>query len=317
MRARGTATTGVGLLQLVHSCASIIRHGGQEGSRTVQPSSRSDGGLQCLRCPCEANSSDHGRGVLQAKGRIQCGIKILTLKGGHQGALPPTRNAFAGNLDVAFGPCSHQVTTPSIPIQKASRGLASSTIPARKPVWTTCLGLTSRCLRIWKSRWAAGILRGVLPETMPNSGRSRAEDGRVLFSDAGHGLTLLIRAEKTWERLVSRELPVGLLPETTWHSFEIYLHPGDMIVSLSDGVLDLFDGTLTAIDEIALLATAATSASGMVEALQKLASGTANPDDVTILAVRRTAQQPTLLGPRESSKLTPASEELADAHPRK
>lgn len=65
-----------------------------------------------------------------------------------------------------------------------------------------------------------------------------------------------------------------------------------MIVSFSDGVLDLYDGTLTAIDEIALLATAATSATDIVNAVQKLAAQTHNPDDVTILAVRRTADTP-------------------------
>ncbi|PVE19211.1 SpoIIE family protein phosphatase [Arthrobacter sp. Bz4] len=121
--------------------------------------------------------------------------------------------------------------------------------------------------------------------------RLRASDGRVLFSDAGHGLTLLIRADDSWERLSSRELPVGLLPESTWNSFEIWLGPGDMIVSLSDGVLDLYDGTLAAIDEIAQLALTATSAKDIVETVQKLALTTNNPDDVTVLAVRRTAEQ--------------------------
>jgi hypothetical protein len=171
----------------------------------------------------------------------------------------------------------------------------------------TALSLTSDCLTTELSQAAsfATIFHA----------RLRAEDGRVLFSDAGHGLTLLIRADRTWERLASRELPVGLLPDTTWHSFEIHLNPGDMIVSFSDGVLDLYDGSLTAIDEVALLAAAATSAKGMVEALQKLASGKNNPDDVTVLAVRRTAQQPAPLGRREASELTPAAQELAAAHP--
>lgn len=121
--------------------------------------------------------------------------------------------------------------------------------------------------------------------------RLRAKDGRVLFSDAGHGLTLLIRADTSWERLASGELPVGLLPEATWSSFEVHLNPGDMIVSFSDGVLDLYDGTLGAIEEIALLATAATSAEDVVRAVQNRAAGTTNPDDVTVLAVRRSGRQ--------------------------
>lgn len=121
--------------------------------------------------------------------------------------------------------------------------------------------------------------------------RLRAEDGRVLFTDAGHGLTLLIRTDASWERLASRELPVGLVPEAIWHSFEVYLKPGDMIVSFSDGVLDLYDGTLAAVEEIALLAAAAVSAQDIVDAVHERALKAANPDDVTILAVRRTGQQ--------------------------
>jgi sigma-B regulation protein RsbU (phosphoserine phosphatase) len=105
---------------------------------------------------------------------------------------------------------------------------------------------------------------------------------------------------------------VGLLPDTRWHSFEIRLNPGDMIVSFRDGVLDLYDGTLTAIDGIALLATATTSATDIVDAVQKRAVGTNNPDDVTILAVRRTAQQPAPLGRREGIQLTPAPHQLAE-----
>ena len=120
--------------------------------------------------------------------------------------------------------------------------------------------------------------------------RLRASDGRILFSDAGHGLTLLIRTDGTWERLSSKNLPVGLLPDTRWESFEIQLHPGDMIVSFSDGVLDLYDGTLAAVDEIGKLAVAATSAKDLVDSVHRRAQGTANPDDVTILAVRRDLQ---------------------------
>ncbi len=149
---------------------------------------------------------------------------------------------------------------------------------------STALSLTSDCLTTELSEAASFA-------TLFHA-RLRAEDGRILFSDAGHGLTLLIRADKTWERLASRELPVGLLPGTTWHSFEVHLNPGDMIVSFSDGVLDLYDGTLAAIDEIALLATAATSATDIVNVVQKLAAETINPDDVTILAICRTTHSP-------------------------
>ncbi|MEC5190029.1 MULTISPECIES: PP2C family protein-serine/threonine phosphatase [unclassified Arthrobacter] len=117
--------------------------------------------------------------------------------------------------------------------------------------------------------------------------RLRASDGRILFSDAGHGLTLVVRAAGTWERLASDNFPVGLLPDTRWESKETWLHPGDMIVSFSDGVLDLYDGTLAAVDEIGKLAVSAGSAEELVDAVRQLSLGTSNPDDVTVLAVRR------------------------------
>lgn len=117
--------------------------------------------------------------------------------------------------------------------------------------------------------------------------RLRAEDGRVLYSDAGHGLTLLIRANRTWERLASKDLPVGLMPDTQWESHEIPLNPGDMIVSFSDGVLDLYDGTLAAVNDVAQLALSASSAQDVVDFVTAKATENSNPDDVTVLAIRR------------------------------
>ncbi|MBP2376194.1 PP2C family protein-serine/threonine phosphatase [Paeniglutamicibacter psychrophenolicus] len=141
------------------------------------------------------------------------------------------------------------------------------------------LALTSDCLATELSQAAAFA-------TLFHA-RLRASDGRVLFSDAGHGLSLLIRGNGTWERLTSHELPVGLMPDATWTSREIWLAPGDMIVSFSDGVLDLYDGTLAAIAEVAELALNADCAQDIVDAVHKMASGNSNPDDVTVLAVRR------------------------------
>lgn len=181
-------------------------------------------------------------------------------------------------------------------IAATTRAVIRSARKSEDPV--TALALTSDCLATELSQAAAFA-------TLFHA-RLRAADGRVLFSDAGHGLTLLVRADGSWERLASRELPVGLLPEATWNSYEVYLNPGDMIVSFSDGVLDLYDGTLTAIDEIALLAIAAGSAKDLVDAVSARAAGTANPDDVTVLAVRRTAQQDTSRRVQDSAHRAPA-----------
>lgn len=162
-------------------------------------------------------------------------------------------------------------------IAATTRAVIRSARSSTDPV--TALTLTQDCLATDLSQ--AGTFATLF------HARLNAADGRILFADAGHGLTLVVRASGTWERLASDNFPVGLLPDTRWETFETRLGPGDMIVSFSDGVLDLYDGTLAAVDEIGQLAVSAGSAEALVEAVRRLAHGSANPDDVTILAVRR------------------------------
>ncbi len=74
-----------------------------------------------------------------------------------------------------------------------------------------------------------------------------------------------------------------------WSAHEIALGPGDLIVTFSDGVLDLYDGTLRAVDRVAELARASASADELVRRITALAGGQANPDDVTVVVLRREA----------------------------
>lgn len=66
----------------------------------------------------------------------------------------------------------------------------------------------------------------------------------------------------------------------------VVLAPGDTRVSVSDGVLDLFDGTLAALGEVDLIVRALAQA--VVDCLLALAA-TSAPDDVTAVVIRRTA----------------------------
>ena len=60
-----------------------------------------------------------------------------------------------------------------------------------------------------------------------------------------------------------------------------------MIVSCSDGVLDLFDGTANALDRIARLVAAERSPAAVIQAVAALVQDTALPDDITVVAARR------------------------------
>lgn len=118
-------------------------------------------------------------------------------------------------------------------------------------------------------------------------GRLRAADGRLSYADAGHGLSLIVRADGRWDRLSSLDFPLGTLLGGGWVQKRATLHPGDTLVSFSDGVLDLFDGSLATVDEVAAITRECTSAQLTVDALEHLARRDGAPDDVTAIAIRR------------------------------
>lgn len=117
--------------------------------------------------------------------------------------------------------------------------------------------------------------------------RVRAGDGLVSYADTGHGLTLVVRAEGTAGRLSCLDVPLGTIGDADCARLETALGRGEMIVSFSDGVLDLYDGILAAVDEVAAIARSSSSARELADATASVARLEPNPDDVTIVALRR------------------------------
>lgn len=110
--------------------------------------------------------------------------------------------------------------------------------------------------------------------------------GVVRYLDAGHGLTLHVRADGSWDRLASHNLPVGI-GEDAWATAELVLLPGDSLVSCSDGILDLYDGRVESLRHVAALVSQSTDAADAVARISARAEGGANDDDVTVLVLRR------------------------------
>lgn len=112
--------------------------------------------------------------------------------------------------------------------------------------------------------------------------------GRVTYADAGHGLTLVIRADGFWERLDALGLPLGVTDETTRELGETSLGPDDLLITFSDGVLDLFDGSLRCIPLLAGELLDCPSAEEAVQRILRLAAvADPRPDDITVVALRR------------------------------
>jgi len=113
--------------------------------------------------------------------------------------------------------------------------------------------------------------------------------GTVSYADAGHGLTLVVRADGVWERLDALGLPLGVTDEASRALGETHLEPGDLLVTFSDGVLDLFDGSLRCVPLIAGELLDCPSADEAVQRLLRLAAvADPRPDDITVVALRRT-----------------------------
>lgn len=106
---------------------------------------------------------------------------------------------------------------------------------------------------------AARLLMGDLAESSAFvtafHARLDAASGRLQYADAGHGLSVLIRADGRSERLVSSALPLGIDADEHWPTTTLQIAPGDTLISYSDGLLELFEDPDKAIDELARFAS--------------------------------------------------------------
>ncbi len=115
-----------------------------------------------------------------------------------------------------------------------------------------------------------------------------AATGEVTYADAGHGLTVVLRADGTDERLPATGLPLGVLDEEAREQRTVRLGPGDLLVAFSDGALDVVDGSTAAVPVVVDAVRGARSADAAVEAVLRLAVDLRDrPDDLTVVALRR------------------------------
>jgi len=111
--------------------------------------------------------------------------------------------------------------------------------------------------------------------------------GEIRYADAGHGLTAILRADGSVERLTSSDFPIGIGEGICWEARTTTLLPGEVLVSCSDGALDLYDGTLSALDDLADLVRRCADDGALFTELSDLIAEIAPDDDVTVLVVRR------------------------------
>jgi len=111
--------------------------------------------------------------------------------------------------------------------------------------------------------------------------------GQLEFADAGHGLSILVRSDGSHERLDSTGLPLGIAAGVEFFPGTVELGHGDTLVTFTDGLLDLLDGTLESILPIVDIALDSSGAVEIVDRIAALCRTLRPTDDVTVVAVTR------------------------------
>ncbi|GAA2117844.1 PP2C family protein-serine/threonine phosphatase [Nocardioides bigeumensis] len=111
--------------------------------------------------------------------------------------------------------------------------------------------------------------------------------GQLDYVDAGHGLAIIIPTHGDVRRLTSRDLPLGAVSGDSWTLHHEQLAPGDTLLVVSDGILDLFPDAGAALQAGVALSADVRDARAMADAITGVGGDTVHDDDITAVVVRR------------------------------
>ncbi|GAB3435573.1 PP2C family protein-serine/threonine phosphatase [Flindersiella endophytica] len=109
---------------------------------------------------------------------------------------------------------------------------------------------------------------------------------RLFYVDAGHGLTQIVGRDGGQRRLSAGGLPLGVTDDA-FVTQEEHLDPGDTLICVSDGYLELFPKSEDALGAAAAACGDTTSAQELVDLIAWHATRRPATDDVTVLVLRR------------------------------
>jgi hypothetical protein len=120
-----------------------------------------------------------------------------------------------------------------------------------------------------------------------HSVRVHPETGTMEYVDAGHGLAFILDLQGGLRRLATSGPPLGLLPDAAWEPRAEHLAPGETLVVVSDGLLDLFPSLEEAVAKVLRKRVADGSVRELVDRVIAFSERRGHDDDVTVLALRR------------------------------
>lgn len=118
--------------------------------------------------------------------------------------------------------------------------------------------------------------------------------GRIELANAGHLQPLLLGRDGV-EALPAQGLPIGLFCDTTYHSLEVELGPGDTLLLYTDGLAEATNGAgeeygterVEALAATQVGASAGALVAACLEDLRAFQGGAPQGDDLTLLALSR------------------------------
>jgi sigma-B regulation protein RsbU (phosphoserine phosphatase) len=116
--------------------------------------------------------------------------------------------------------------------------------------------------------------------------------GRIVYSNAGHNPPLLLRGDRSVEKLADGGMVLGIFPDTQYEQAEVALRPGDRLLFYTDGITEARDPEGEEYGEDRLAAAALASNGASAEAIKDAVLADVNrftqgkfEDDATLIVV--------------------------------
>jgi two-component system cell cycle sensor histidine kinase/response regulator CckA len=112
------------------------------------------------------------------------------------------------------------------------------------------------------------------------------ESGRLDYIDAGHGLTVIVRADGAVETLPPTGLPLGIGTHLGWETQTTHLLPGDTLITATIGLLAITTEP-DPVSEIARLAEAGGTAHEIADRISLVAAAADLPRTTNVIVITR------------------------------
>lgn len=112
------------------------------------------------------------------------------------------------------------------------------------------------------------------------------DSGVLSYVDAGAGLSLLLRADGSVEHLLGSAMPLGIVRQRIATETTV-LAPGDRLVMVSDGILDVLEDPSDWQAALAEIVREAGDGQGLMAAIRDLSEDRVGRDDVTAVLLER------------------------------